>query len=185
MKYDYHESFKHKTAKELLHSWLKEIHDDNTIDYSIEHPFGKALPFYWRKNYGVFIELPFYTSSDPYYFECSGGLSCKHDPVLYDHPSQVPECDCEFDENGFLKSFNRGHFLFVPDITIFHKGEAKIFIEVVHTNPTSKDKLNKILKFFSGHWIEVYEISADSILNCTNKHKKLDFKTIIYDSEIL
>lgn len=126
MPYEHHESYKHKLAKELLFQWIKEIHDDRTVDYSTDHHFGKTLPFY-----------------------------------------------------------DRGPIMFVPDITIFHKGQAKIFIEVVHTNGVSKKKANNILNFFKVNHIEVYEIFADNILNATNKHRNLKFDTIIYDDELV
>lgn len=184
MKYDYHESHKHLLAKELLFKWLKEIHDDRTIDYSRDHPFGIKLPFNWRRNYGVFLELPFHQTDDPYYFECSDGIyKCGVDHRL--DSADIEECDCDRDENNFLVGYNRGPLLFVPDITIFHKGTATIFIEVVHKNGVSISKANKMLSFFEGHHIEVYEISADTILNTTNKYRNLVFETIVYDDQLL
>lgn len=171
--YEYHESYKHKLAKELLYSWLKEIHDDKNIDYSNDHPFGRYLPFNWRKNYGVYMELPFYTTSDPYYFECSKGVWCD----LPEH-TELESCDCERDENSFIKHIDKGKILFVPDITIFHKGTAKILIEVFHTNPVSPNKMRKIAKFFEQSHIEVYQIDAENILVQTNKNRRLIFEEL-------
>lgn len=148
MGYEYHESHKHKLAKETLFRWL-----DN-IEKFIPNSPPVRLPFYWRRpNYGVHLELPFYSNSDPYYFECSGH------------------------ENGEQP----GRLLFVPDITIFHKGIVKIIIEVVHKNTISGLKEEKINKFFyNSVWL--YTIEADNILNQTNKFCNLYFEPISHDA---
>jgi hypothetical protein len=148
MPYEYHESHKHKLAKETLFKWL-----DN-IEKGIPNTPPVRLPFYWRRpNYGVHLELPFYSNSDPYYFECSG-----HENDGGEQP---------------------GRILFVPDITIFHKGSVKIIIEVVHKNIISGEKEKKINSFF-GDGVWLYSIEADNILNQTNKHCNLFFEPISY-----
>lgn len=156
MRYDYHESYKHKAAKELLHSWLVNIENGTG--------FQPSVPFTWRMNYGVHLELPFYETDDPYYFETSGWVENDKNKAFY------PE---EYDPH-----FDRGALLFVPDITIFHKGSATILIEVVHTCPLSRDKIKKILKFFDGYYVDLYEIDADNILSQTNKKCELKFRKI-------
>jgi hypothetical protein len=100
--------------------------------------------FKWRSSYGVHTELKIYENDDPCYFENSEGL---------------------FNEN-----FDRGKILFVPDITIFHKGSIKYLIEVVHSNPVSEKKINKIFDFFNrkGQVPYVYEIEAEEILRHTS-----------------
>jgi hypothetical protein len=154
LKYSENESFIHKYAKELLAKKLSEINKNND---SCEFKNIK-----WRSNYGVFTELKFYETSNPYYFELSDGL--------VEHTG--------FDENNidkrgknpldwFDKNYNRGKILFVPDITIFHKGTPTIFIEIVHTHHLEQKKINAIEKFFEGHLIQVYEISARQILGNT------------------
>lgn len=148
MKYEYHESHKHKLAKETLFKWL-----DN-IEKFIPNSPPVRLPFYWRRpNWGVHMELPFYSNSDPYYFECSGH---------------------ELDEEP-------GRLLFVPDITIFHKGSVKIIIEVVHKNYISAKKEESIYKFFKND-VQLYSIEADNILNQTNKFCNLYFEPISYEA---
>ena len=66
MKYYENESFTHRYAKELLADKLSIIEKIN------DHCEFNGIK--WRKNYGVFKELKFYESSDPYYFELSDGL---------------------------------------------------------------------------------------------------------------
>ena len=158
MKYSYHESYKHKLAKELLFGWLTEIDKEN--DFCHFHGLT------WRSNYGVFMELPFHETDDPYYWELSKGL---FEYKSYKSPT------------GFDPSYDRGQILFVPDITIFHKGTAKILIEVVHKSPVSKCKLAVIKKFFSTGYVELYEIEAENILSQTNKNVDLRFRKIDTD----
>jgi hypothetical protein len=170
MKYDYHESHKHKLAKELLWKWLNNIDKDN-IDYSQEHNI--KLPFYWRTgNYGVHMELPFHKTDSPYYFELSKGLLVEE--CIASDGSKYSATSLVFDP-----LIDRGELLFVPDITIFHKGTAIILIEVVHTSSVSQQKIDKILSFFEGYHIEVYEIEADNILDQTNKKCDLKFTKLI------
>ena len=58
------ESYKHLLAKHLLANKLKEVELKNN-DYCDFYGWS------WRKNYGVFVELPFYKTSSVYYFENS------------------------------------------------------------------------------------------------------------------
>lgn len=156
MKYEHRESFMHKHAKDVLVNRLVQIEKEN--DYCEFHGLK------WRKNYGVFTELKFYETSDTYYFETSGGL------LPYNEKRSKNPLEW-FDVN-----FNRGNILFVPDITIFHKGTPTIFIEVVHSHHTEQPKLNAIEKFFAGCLIQVYEVSAKQILeNTTPELKRCDF----------
>ena len=151
------ESFKHKAAKELLFNWLKECEKIN-IDYCELNPFS------WRKNYGVFIELPFHESDDPYYFELSKGIKCEANHT-----------------NCFDPNFDRGKILFRPDITIFHKGTPKYIIEVFHTNRVSNLKKAEIFSFFHEvGGVELHEIHVDEILNKTSKPTSINtFCTIL------
>lgn len=160
MKYYETESLMHRYAKLVLAKRLSEIEKES----------GDSCEFNgikWRKNYGVFTELKFYETSNPYYFESSEGL--------------LPHTG--FDSNGidkrgkdpikwFNPAYNRGKILFVPDITIFHKGTATVFIEIVHRHHLEQPKLNAIEKFFEGNLIQVYEVSAEQILNNTTTELK-------------
>lgn len=158
-KYEYKESYLHKSAKDLLVTELKREEQKNE-DYC---SFGKIA---WRTNYGIFSELPFHETDDLYYFECSEGIK-KYDG--YDENSNDKRGKNPLD--WFDPSYNRGKILFVPDITIFHKGTPVFFIEVVHTHYMEDEKANKILKFFDNSPPKIYEVSAYDILCCTNEQQ--------------
>ena len=154
MKYYENESFTHKYAKEVLANKLSAIDKSND---SCEFNGIK-----WRSNYGVFTELKFHETSHPYYFELSDGI------ITYNGVDEN-----RVDKRGknplewFDKNFNRGKILFVPDIAIFHKGTPTIFIEIVHRHHLEQKKLDAIANFFEGYSIQVYEVSAEQILNNT------------------
>ena len=160
------ESFKHKLAKDLLFDWL--------TDFDENDDFRSVYPIQWRKNYGVFKELKFYDSSDPYYFELSRGL--KHFEYKEGQTEDPRGKNCI---DWFDPLYDRGKILFVPDITIFHKGTASILIEVAHTHYLTDKKINDIAKFFSGTWCEIYEIKAEDILRLTCKPDKLPIHNLI------
>jgi len=160
-KYEKRESFKHLMAKQLLVKWLRDIESKN------DHCQLGDLS--WRSNQGVHEELPFYETSNPYYFELSGGLN--------------PERDFDLDKydysNLWLPNFNKGLILFVPDITIFHKGCATHLIEVVHKSDLTAEKINEIMFFFHGTecpYYQVWTISADHILGQVNQPTFLNFE---------
>lgn len=143
------ESYKHKCAKDILFQWLKDAEES---DYDMYCNVGQIK---WRPNYGVFKELKFYTSSTGYYFETSGGL------IKTGH-EKIENADDRFD-----KDFNRGSILFVPDITIFHKGMAVFFIEIVNTSDITDQKFRRIKNFANreGYYPTIYKIKVDDILN--------------------
>ncbi len=138
------ESYKHLFAKNLLKRWFLEQDTNND--------FCSVAQFNWRSNYGIFTELEFYETSNPFYFELSDGLR--------EYSSERSKNPLDW----FDPDFNRGKILFVPDITLFHKGSAVKLLEVVHTNSVPDWKKRRIEKFFAGNHIEVYEIQAEEIL---------------------
>jgi len=142
------ESFKHIFAKNLFSSWLKKTENES-------EDLCKFAQFSWRKNYGVFDELPFYKNDDVYYFENSAGL------ILHDNG------DLYFDPD-----YDRGEILFVPDITVFHKGTPLLLFEIVNTCPVSEEKLIKIRNFFGHQLPFIYEIKADTILGLVEPPKE-------------
>jgi hypothetical protein len=146
------ESYMHLFAKKLLVEKLKEI--------DCKNHFCNFLDLSWRSNYGVFSELPFHVSDDPYYFELSAGIK-------------------DDETNEFDPDFDRGRILFVPDICIFHKGTPKYFIEIVHTHETPQFKLDRISLFFKEHSIELYEVSAYEVLSSVNDITNINLKKII------
>lgn len=162
------ESYKHKFAKELLHKWLSES--------DIDGDYMGIFPIIWRKNYGVFSELKFYETSDPYYFEQSEGLIPfnPEDAGAGKKDRRGPDPLKFFDP-----SFNRGKILFVPDITIFHKGTPTIIIEVIHTSWITVKKHKAMLDFFSGINCTVYNLRAEDILRQTGVPEKLPIDSML------
>lgn len=155
------ESYKHLYAKKILANWCKEAEEKSDGCCQIAQ-------FYWRKNYGVFEELPFYETSDPYYFENSGGFS----PYKWEHGFKPEQC--------FSKRYNRGKILFVPDITIFHKGVPGYLFEIVHSNPVSIQKIEIIRSFFGDlYYTELYEINVEDILVQTKIPTRLNAVRLI------
>lgn len=132
-------------AKQLLAHWLQS--QDKTQDACC------LGPFHWRSNYGVFVDLPFHKSDEPYYFEASAGLM--------DFEGQRPENKLEW----FKPGFNRGRLLFTPDITIFHKGSASILIYIEDDKQMSVTEMGNIETFFEGHHVELYAVSAKEVLS--------------------
>lgn len=160
MKFEYKESFKHLCAKQLLLSWLREL--DEKQDGCT---FG---PIYWRSNWGVHEELPFYETSDPYYFELSQGLIGQERKTKHYNHREL-----------FDPTFNRGKLLFVPDITIFHKGTPIHFIEVVHKSFPVRGKVGKMFNFFYPEYsCNLWIVGADHILGQIKKPTSLNFKHI-------
>ena len=160
------ESFKHKLAKQLLASWLRDL--DKTQD-------GCSIsPISWRSNYGVFEELKFHETDDPYYFEMSEGLINWEIRKGLDLNS-LPQTNTDW----FMQDFNRGKILFVPDITVFHKGSATILIEILHKHCVPDEKLEVINTFFKGYYTTLFEIRAEDILSLTEIPSKIKiFRTI-------
>jgi hypothetical protein len=152
------ESYNHKFAKNLLASWLRDLESKDD--------FCSLNPFNWRRNYGVFEELKFHKGDDLYYFECSDGVK------QWDERSTNPN-------DYFYPDYNRGEILFVPDITIFHKGCPKILIEIVHTNSVSESKIAKINDFFGRDNIELYEVFADDVLSYCGQPDSIYAKKIL------
>ena len=156
------ESYLHKMAKELLASWLREEEDKAKFD-------GMPCSFCgikWNRNYGVFVELPFYETSRPYYFEESKGIQYQYQKVQdYNTHHQ--------------QGFEKGKILFVPDITIFTRGYVSVIIEIVHTSEISIKKKHTMRAFFEyqpNSPVEVYTINAQSILINTSKPEWLNFQ---------
>jgi len=161
------ESFKHNLAIQLLWKWLNEA-----------EIAGRSIsPFAWRSpNWGVHIELPFFETSDPNYFEHSFGL-------IDDINEIAPRNEYKSIDELFRPSANLGRLLFIPDITIFHKGQAAHFVEVVHTNPVSIDKLHKIAdwwKYKQGGWLNIWEVEAEWVLRQTKEPSEVQ-ATLIFE----
>jgi len=168
MAFKENESFKHKLAKNLLAEWLKEQEE-------IDKDHCNFLPFKWRKSEGIFTELKFHEFDSLYYFQQSRGLkeyTGYDEQTLIDHRGNNPL-------EWFDDSISRGKIMFVPDITIFHKGVPNILIEIVHSNPISELKKQNITKWYGGENVELYEVFADDILENTQKPTTLLSRRLI------
>ncbi len=162
--FEHKESYKHLYAKKVLADWFRE--EDKKHDYC------KVAQFEWRSNYGIFEELAFYSTSDPYYFECS-------DCLKHEYYAQTGETIPENPLEWFDTKLDRGIILFVPDIVIFHKGTPKYFFEVVHRNSVSPEKILAIKQFFKGNNPAVYEVDAEFILRQIGVPKEIRCSLLI------
>lgn len=85
-------------------------------------------------------------------------------------PFLFPDCDYKvFEEKPIAP---QGWPLFVPDITIevdleyLELGKALYFIEIVHTNRVSEEKMQRIESFASSqYYVEVWEVDVKDILH--------------------
>lgn len=177
---DYTESYLHYYAKKLLLNWLSNC-EIKGEDYT------KSSHFMWGVNYGIYGELPFFEKDDPYYFESSSFMNGayindryynKLDAHDYKIMKKVKKYEIAPTKYIIENSINRGKLLFIPDITIFHKGTAMILIEVVNTNYVNYEKISKILNFFDGDHLEIYEVDAYEILSKTEPTLDLNFNNI-------
>lgn len=142
-------------AKFLLFVTLKHIEDNSPDNCLFEN-------LAWSKNYGVFMNLPFYSTDNPYYFELSAGL------IPHDKRSDNPL-------EWFDPLFNRGELLFTSDIAIFHKGRPYILIEITEPLALVSAKAEKIQKFFGVNAVTLYQVDATNILMNTNEITNIDF----------
>lgn len=74
---------------------------------------------------------------------------------------------CEHSNVYFFENISdtSGKILFIPDITVFHKGAPLYLFEIVHKSPPSFDKLICIQEFFHDSYVELHTINADYLLN--------------------
>lgn len=79
----------------------------------------------------------------------------------------------------YFQSMHQGKTVFIPDITIFHKGVASIFIEVIHKCPVTDEKLERINAFYKNRPPSLYTIDAENILCQTNIKFKLEFTKLL------
>jgi hypothetical protein len=70
--------------------------------------------------------------------------------------------------------WNNLDYQFIFDIAIGRRGHYNIALEIVHTSPTSLEKI----KFCIDNDIRIYEISADSILNCVGEPESIEIEPI-------
>jgi len=163
------ESYKHKFAKTVLVSWLREIAGAKSADAV------KLEPLSWRVNrggphFGVWEEYPFAIDSenrlwgDSLVWDETGDWG---DAPGGSHPDfkwtlRPPT----YDELIAMKLLP----VCIFDVAIQHKGSIIYGIEVVHRNPVSAEKV----AYFKRIHAEVYEISADWILSRVHRPARLE-----------
>ena len=101
-------------------------------------------PIEWRDNYGVFENLPFHRSDNPYYFENSAGLL---------PPDRERSRPMSAPADEFEPGFDRGPVLFTPAFTIFHKGTA---VHLLYTRHPGEAELSTIAAFYDGYGYHVW-----------------------------
>lgn len=74
---------------------------------------------------------------------------------------------------------NRGRYLFVPDICVFHKGTPTLLIEIVDTSLVEPEKEERIREFFKDHLVEVWHISAQEVLSYQERPRRVSARCII------
>ena len=158
VKYVDRESYKHLLAKELLAKWCRKAEKEARKNNAHS---AKMAQFGWNVNQGVHTELQFCQEDCSYYLENR-------------YPGDTPR-------DGSMQRSNKfGKILFVPDVSIFSKGEIRVIFEVKHTHGVTEKKLNLIKERLT--MCSVYEIEAEEIL----RHKKntipdfLECKTLIW-----
>lgn len=125
MEFKENESFLHKAAKELLYKELL-IAEEKEINFNV---------FSWRKNYGVFLELPFFETDDPYYFECSKCLLRDKNDSLFEERikenSQSATTDFKLNK---IKSFFKGDRLQVYEVSAYQIMAQTTSLENINFN---------------------------------------------------
>lgn len=134
------ESNKHYLAKELFAKWCR---DAEALARKYNHFTAKVAQFEWRPNQGVHTELQFCEFDDTYYLENR-------------YPGATPR------DGSMHRSNEFGRILFVPDISIFIKGEIRIIFEIKHTSGLSEEKLQRIAARLPN--CSIYEIEAEEVL---------------------
>jgi hypothetical protein len=151
------ESYEHKRAKELLRDWLINI------KYSNDHIQPAPLTWDNAKSKRVFLEYPIVTNK------------------INSVKSVWNQIGFGYRGHDFVPSFNdlkkcNLYPIAIVDVVIEQEGHPIYFIEVVHTNPVSKEKKQKLLRAGVSN---LYEISASWILSQKERPTELVLKKII------
>ena len=172
-KFKQKESFTHKLAKELLHSWLTEKweHVDGPIHNSInfiDNNTGENCQFGENQTDFVFMEYPI-TTDFPYLIDETMGC-CDENGCQY--RSKEKYCPC-------LKcpNFNFSKLEYVSDIALEHKGVVSTIIEIKHKHKTPPNKVERLTK--NNGCTDIYEIDARHILGQIKKPKRLIVNRLI------
>ena len=148
MSYIENESFKHKLAKELLATWLKE-----------KNTYHK-----WCGD-GVHLEYPLIPSMNcKYVGNLMGyGYSLGDDRYIY-YSNNTKDYNPTYEQCVA----NNDIPIAVLDIAVVYKGGIHEGFEVYHTHKVDNIKKNKIKELVRGTNFKLYEIDAEKIL-CQTK----------------
>jgi hypothetical protein len=122
------ESYLHKHAKDVLNRWLEECNGCITCQLDKE-----KLRLIWRPNW---CEINNEESIDDFIYD-----------LVYWHNKHDNQSENLCGELSSYESATlQGHkVVAVIDVVVIHKGMPNYLFEVCHTNPVSKDKLDKIM----------------------------------------
>lgn len=166
-----------RVAKGLLVTWCRNYENDEAFRYSkdlkdkVDGYYPDNFPLYWRGNYGVHKDLPFYNTRDNFYFECSQDLKEFLSHEEHAHVSEMEDISVLF-EPDYDKVL-----LFTPDITIFCKGWAAIMIYITgKCRPYIKyNELVELHQWHNNYDPSIYVVTEASILSFAPTFKELDF----------
>lgn len=168
------ESFTHKLAKELLHSWIvedQELIDEKTISFIDQEGYNLKIG---REPHFIFLEYPITPCYPLLIDECdckakNNDITLHNCDYRQDYFQKIKYCPC-------LKCPKLEEpFKFIVDIAIARKGIISNIIEVTHKNFMSETK-KKILG--EGCWY-VFEINAKHILGQIKKPERLIVNRVV------
>ena len=168
-KFKENESYKHKAAKEVLKEWFYGCGWLGDISCEV------------NRKCGVYLEYPIVNDEnyDSVNYIWDEILCHPNEPIImekqsedYVRPDEFAEYVPTYEDCVKLGIYPKR----VVDVVLPHKGTPWWFIEICHTNPTSKEKIEELQSLGVRNLIE---IDADWILNQTNRPSQLIYKTLI------
>jgi hypothetical protein len=156
------ESYKHKMAKEVLKEWL--------------YGGGRLgeISFTPNRECGVLFEYPITKNSlETLWDEMGIHPKITDDMSIEKKQEIIPrEYVPTYDECISMGIYPKR----VIDVVLVHKGQPRWFIEIVHTNPVSQEKINELEMLGVKGLIE---IEAEWIMKQTKMPTELKYKVLI------
>lgn len=151
-KFKVNESYKHKLSKQVLREWFYGGCDDSNL-----------LFFKPNRTCGVWFEYPIVKTDTCNSIEHNWDELWRNEWDEY-----VPTYD-ELVEKNIIP-------VAVVDVVLVHKGSPMWFIEICHTHPTPKEKIEKLRRLGVDNLIE---IDAEWIMKQTKKPNHIKYKKLI------
>ena len=172
------ESYKHKTAKEVLKKWFEETETDD--GYMRIGDIG----FRSNRKSGIFLEYPICTNITATNFhpdyQNMNRWEKNWDEIIYLHheldDDSLNTCDEYVPTYDECVNTYKSYPIAIIDVVCSHKGSPTIGIEICHKNPVSNTKINKLKQVGVDTLIE---IDAEWILQQTKRPSKLKYKKLI------